>query len=67
MVPHPPIIRGLEMIKKALIAAGHKGETFDECSSDLRVDFEYFSRKLATLQAQGTEPVCGKRPGNTYF
>lgn len=39
MVPHPPITRGLEMIKKALTAAGHKGETFDEQSSDLRVDF----------------------------
>jgi amidase len=26
VVPHPPIIRGLEMAKKALLAAGHKGE-----------------------------------------
>lgn len=25
-VPHPPIIRGLETTKKALIAAGHTGE-----------------------------------------
>jgi amidase len=28
VVPHPPIIRGLESTKKALIAAGHKGTTF---------------------------------------
>jgi len=25
VVPHPPIIRGLELTKKALLAAGHKG------------------------------------------
>lgn len=25
VVPHPPIIRGLETVKKALLAAGHKG------------------------------------------
>lgn len=25
VVPNPPIIRGLEMTKKALLAAGHKG------------------------------------------
>lgn len=25
VVPHPPITRGLELTKKALIAAGHKG------------------------------------------
>ena len=25
VVPHPPILRGLEMTKEALIAAGHKG------------------------------------------
>jgi amidase len=25
VVPHPPIIRGLELTKKALIAAGHNG------------------------------------------
>ena len=27
VVPHPPIIRGLEIAKKALLAVGHKGET----------------------------------------
>lgn len=27
VVPHPPILRGLEMTKEALIAAGHKGCT----------------------------------------
>ena len=26
VVPHPPIIRGLEMTKQALIAAGHEGK-----------------------------------------
>ena len=26
-VPHPPIIRGLEIVKKALLAAGHEGTT----------------------------------------
>ena len=26
VVPHPPITRGLELTKKALIAAGHKGK-----------------------------------------
>jgi len=26
VVPHPPIIRGLELTKKALLAAGHKGD-----------------------------------------
>lgn len=26
IVPHPPVIRGLEETKQALIAAGHKGE-----------------------------------------
>lgn len=25
VVPHPPIIRALEMTKKALVAAGHEG------------------------------------------
>jgi amidase len=25
VVPHPPIIRGLEITKQALIVAGHKG------------------------------------------
>ncbi|KAF8832169.1 hypothetical protein HHX47_DHR1001153 [Lentinula edodes] len=28
VVPHPPIIRGLEVVKKALLNAGHKGENF---------------------------------------
>lgn len=27
VLPHPPIIRGLEITKKALIAAGHKGKS----------------------------------------
>ena len=35
VVPHPPIIRGLEMTKKALLAAGHKGETSNMYSNDL--------------------------------
>jgi Asp-tRNAAsn/Glu-tRNAGln amidotransferase A subunit and related amidases len=26
VVPHPPIIRGLELAKKVLLAGGHKGE-----------------------------------------
>lgn len=26
VVPHPPVIRALEMTKAALLAAGHKGE-----------------------------------------
>lgn len=28
VVPHPPIIRGLEVVKKALLNAGHEGENF---------------------------------------
>lgn len=31
IVPHPPIIRGMEMVKKALEDAGHKGEVNYEC------------------------------------
>lgn len=26
VVPHPPVVRALEIVKKALLAAGHKGE-----------------------------------------
>lgn len=26
LMPHPPILRGLEIVKKALIAAGYKGD-----------------------------------------
>ena len=28
VIPHPPIIRGLELTKKALLAAGHRGALF---------------------------------------
>ena len=28
VVPHPPILRGLEMAKQALLAAGHKGKWY---------------------------------------
>lgn len=28
IVPHPPIIRGLELVKKALLEAGHQGEKY---------------------------------------
>lgn len=27
-VPHPPVLRGLETVKKALVAAGHKGKFY---------------------------------------
>jgi amidase len=39
VVPHPPIIRGLEITKKALLAAGHKGEIFDAFLNDQHADF----------------------------
>ena len=28
VVPHPPILRGLELVRDALTAAGHKGMLF---------------------------------------
>ena len=31
IVPHPPVRRGLEETKQALIAAGHKGQDFFYC------------------------------------
>ena len=32
-VPHPPIIRGLQLTKNALVAAGHKGKVFEPIES----------------------------------
>jgi amidase len=59
MVPHPPIQRGLEEAKSALVAVGHKSEDF----SFLRI-FPYISNsnRLETLETYGNIQDLGKCP-----
>jgi amidase len=58
-VPHPPVRRGLEETKQALIAAGHKGQ-----DSFIVLYFPYIrnSNRLETLEAYGNLQGRRKRP-----
>lgn len=55
IVPHPPIIRGLEMTKKALLAAGHKGARLPICfnivTSELKLNQSLIGLRGSTARS----------------
>lgn len=52
VVPHPPVIRGLEMTRDALLKAGHKGlRCTNSCWYKIDDSFVLFSCRVGSLQA----------------